>query len=97
MTKDKSIHQLIDLLKSNFGQDTFEFVDNWESDLCAIGVKKGNKMIYISTCNYIDKSVEYDIDFELIDNPDQYNLIEEKRAISLNDLLSTIKEFLEVC
>jgi hypothetical protein len=53
MEKDKTIIELIERLKFKVNFALLEIVDNWEVDLCAIGLKKGNKLVYISTFNYV--------------------------------------------
>ena len=74
----------------------FEVVDYWELDLCAIGVKKNNKLVYISNFNFIEKKeLKYDYDFEIV-NPktkEEINVIKEFRDKLEIELLSDIKLF----
>ncbi len=68
MEKDITILKLIERLKLTINFNLVEVVDYWEADLCAIGLIKGNKLIYISTFNYLGKQeLMYDFDLEIID------------------------------
>ena len=76
-----------------------EIVDNWEADLCAIGLRNGDKLIYISTYNYhYDKEVKFDFDKELLKNDqiDEFKIVETGRNVSEEDLIHEIKLFLGV-
>ncbi|WP_221391484.1 hypothetical protein [Dyadobacter sp. NIV53] len=67
MEKDKTITNFLDRLNLKNSTFSLEVVDFWESDNCAIGLKKENKLIYISTFNFFDKTpIKYDFDLELI-------------------------------
>jgi DNA-binding MltR family transcriptional regulator len=68
MKKDKTIIDLFQRLKivSNFS--LLHTVDYWDADLCALGLQRDDKLVYISTFNYIDNEIiKYDYDFEIID------------------------------
>jgi hypothetical protein len=50
--KDPSIEELIGALGAHFGSDSFDIVDHWESDLCAIGIARRDDhrvLAYLST------------------------------------------------
>jgi hypothetical protein len=65
--KDSSILKLIERLKLVINFTQLEVIDYWDADLCAIGLKKGNRLVYISTFNYIEKNESgYDFDLEII-------------------------------
>jgi hypothetical protein len=51
LNKDQSILQLIIHLKERFGSTSFMIEDNWEADLCAIGIAdlKSRYLLYISS------------------------------------------------
>lgn len=67
--------KIFELFEDNFFETYIEenetkIVDCWEGDLCAIGLKKDNKVVYISTYNfrfYKPNKVKYYVDFETID------------------------------
>jgi hypothetical protein len=66
MEKDESIVGFISRIKSNEQLSGIEIVDYWDSDLCSFGLKKNDRLVYISTFNYVNKSfVKYDFDFEM--------------------------------
>lgn len=97
MKKDITIINLIERLKSEFNFNLIKIIDYWESDLCAIGLKKGNRLVYISTFNYIDnKDSKFDFDLEIVDkfNLDKIELVKEIRGASETDLIKEIKSFL---
>lgn len=97
MIKDKTILDLIQKLKSNLDFNLLEIVDYWPSDLCAIGLQKGNKLVYISTFNSLHKDeVKYDYDLELYDKKDDVVIIKEGREITEKELIKEIKKFLEI-
>ena len=69
MKKDETIIQLIKKLDVIIKYNSIEIVDYWDADLCAIGLKKENRLVYISTYNYLNnKTIKYDIDLELADS-----------------------------
>lgn len=93
MEKDTTILELLDRLKSVLDFDLVEIVDYWDADLCAVGLKTGNRLIYINTFN---SNETYDYDLELLDphNKESYNVISEGRGVSETVLTSVLKEYL---
>lgn len=79
INKDVTIQRITTKIFELFGENFFEtyieenetkIVDYWEGDLCAIGLKKDNKVVYISTYNfrfYKPDKMKYYVDFEMID------------------------------
>jgi hypothetical protein len=99
MKKDKTILDFVDRLKVNPTLTGLTLVDNWPSDLCAIGIQKGDKLVYISTFNFIDESdIKYDYDLEHIDKSDNSNIIvvKEGRGVTEQHLITELKSFLGV-
>jgi hypothetical protein len=98
MEKDKTILDLLKRLRSVINFDLLQIVDYWEADLCAIGIKRGKKLIYISTYNYLNKPLRVDYDLEILDNLDESNfkLVKEARQASEDELAIDIKGFLNV-
>jgi hypothetical protein len=95
MEKDRSIIQFLDKLKLITSFHLIEVVDNWDGDLCAIGLKKGNKLVYINTFNPDEK---YDFDLELLnpENAEKLNVIKEGRGVPESEIINEIKEFLQI-
>ncbi|OQP54599.1 hypothetical protein A4H97_21780 [Niastella yeongjuensis] len=54
MKKDKTLIALLDKLKSKADFNKVEFVDYWDGDLCAIGFKRGIRLVYLSSWNFSD-------------------------------------------
>lgn len=99
MEKDLTILKLIERLKLIINFTLLEIVDYWDSDLCAIGILKENKLVYISTYNYIEnEELMYDFDLEVIDENDKekFDVIRVGRNVSEAELVSEIKLFLKV-
>ena len=64
MEKDKSILDFINKLRLITNFTLVEIVDYWDADLCAVGIQKGHRLVYINTFNYIDSQIiKYDYDF----------------------------------
>ena len=77
--KDITIENFLKNLKNALDTSQIEVIDLWEADTCAIGIKRENKMIYISTYNYIEnESIRYDFDFEII-NKNKFRSNKRKR------------------
>jgi len=98
MEKDKTILDLLKRLRTVINFDQLQIVDYWEADLCAIGITRGEKLIYISTYNYLDKQLRFDYDLEILDNLDEssFNVIKKARQASEGELVIDIKEFLNI-
>lgn len=99
MKKDKTITDFISKLKRSIDLNLLEIVDLWESDLCAIGLRKGNKIFYISTYNYFDKQeIKYDYDLEIIHTTkkDELEIVRLERGVSEIALIDAIKDFFQI-
>lgn len=97
INKDITILKLIKKIKNLKNSDLIEIVDYWDADLCAIGLKKENRLIYISTFNYIENNpLFYDFDLEIISNDDieQLQILKSGRKVSEVNLLFEIDLFL---
>ena len=99
MEKDKTILEFIEKLKLKVNTELFEIIDYWDADLCAIGLKKGNRLIYLSTYNYIlEDIIKYDFHFEIIDKlqKDKIQILKEGRAVSEDEIFCEVRAFLAV-
>lgn len=99
MEKDKTILELIERLKLIINFNLLEIVDYWEADLCAIALKRENKLVYISTFNYIEnKGMNYDFDLEIIDvnHIEKLNVVRTGRNVTEDQLVDEIKLFLAI-
>lgn len=96
MKKDITVINLITTLKDRIDFSLLEIIDYWEADLCAIGIRKNNKIVYISTFNYInDSAIRYDFDLELIDG-EQINIIKQGRNVSQSLLVTEMELFFDL-
>jgi|GEM_PF-2832776 len=87
--KDIRIQFAVEKILDYFGKDYFErcitdngkeLIDFWAADLCAIGLKFHNKIIYISSWDYKYESeavMKYYVEFEIIDE----NSLEPKGSV----------------
>lgn len=105
--KDSSIITIVKRVINHFGEGFFEtyfsgdeekLVDFWEADLFAIGLKRKQKVIHISTLNFKDRDLDdmkYYIEFELIDEEtlEQTESVKEIDGVNADDLLQEIKKF----
>ena len=94
--KDITIENFLKNLKNALDTSQVEVIDLWEADTCAIGIKKEDKLVYISTYNYCqNKIISYDFDFEII-NENKLEVIKERRNITEKELLNEINIFLDL-
>ena len=97
MKKDETIIKFIERLKLVLNFTLLEIVDYWEADLCAVGLKNGNRLVYISTFNYVEEDEPaYDFDLELLDqnSRNRIEIIKEGRRVSESELIDEVKVFL---
>ncbi len=96
MDKDKTIIDFINKLKIIINFSLIKILDYWDGDRCAIGLKKGNKLVYISTYNFYNEIIIiYDYDFEIIDETlsDKIKILKEGRSIFENEIINEIQLF----
>lgn len=96
MNKHNSINNLLEKFKSLKNFEQVIVVDYWPSDQCAIGLSKDNKLIYISTFNFVGINDDlYDLDLEVIDDNDSSNsiVVKEFRGIAHLQLKMEIELF----
>ena len=94
--KDISIQRLLQRIRSEIDFADIEIVDYWNSDLCAIGLKQNHKLIYVSTCNYLNEKemmCDYDLEFEDDPGRNKINVVKEGRAVTVSFLIQEILSF----
>jgi len=93
--KDESILDLIDRLGKAADLTGTEIVDHWEADLCAIGIKKENRLVYVSTYNGKD-ALYYELELLNDIEVDKYTVLQRGNDVAENVLISIIKEYLKI-
>lgn len=99
MEKDKTIIGFLKRIQSFINLYSLEIVDYWNADICAVGLKKGNKLIYIATFNFnVQIPIKYDYDLEMADDlaTDNYKVVKKGRAVTERELLTEIESFLSI-
>ena len=93
--KHKSITDFINRLELAADLTLVQFVDYWDADLCAIGIRRENRLVYISTFN---GEFKYYYELELLDENeiDKYTVLQRGDGVAENVLISVIKEFLNI-
>ncbi|MGX5684885.1 hypothetical protein ACWKWW_09995 [Chryseobacterium cucumeris] len=69
----------------------YEFVDYWDADTTALGLKKGNVLIYISAYNY-SKTNGYDV---IIEESETGTILRSEYERLYNELINDIQSFLK--
>ncbi|RYU96951.1 hypothetical protein [Emticicia agri] len=95
--KDKTIINLMNRLKTFFEMSSVEFVDYWDGDLCAIGLKRQERLVYISTYAYLkEENLKYDYSLEIdrLVETQKLNIIKDVQGINEVELISTLRQFL---
>lgn len=88
--------KLVGLVNNAFGSDAFAIEDHWKIDLCAIGFRKGNRLIYVSTTGC--KRNHYYYECETLQEDPEMPYIEEDSDdnVSEEQLLEVISKFLKL-
>ncbi|XWN35357.1 MAG: hypothetical protein ROO73_01000 [Roseivirga sp.] len=102
--KDKTIIDFLQKVRSKPDFATVEIVDYWDGDLCATGLRKNDRLVYISTYGFCkqnirdDSETEYDCDFEMLDKKNLATLrvVKEIKTKDKEYLFKEIKRFLGV-
>ena len=96
LKKEKTILAVVDRLRCDLGEGTFDVGDHWEGDLCAIGLAMPcdhSMLVYISSFGHPDGQYSYET--ELPPGPDtdgQYATADRSSACNYDDLLKAIKK-----
>ena len=98
MIKHKIIKRLIERFKLELNFNLIEIRDYWDANLLAIGLVRGDKLVYIVAKILDNRIVLYDYDFEILDEEhlDNLNVIKEVRDVTENELVHAIKDYLNV-
>jgi hypothetical protein len=92
--KNREVIEIVELINSIFGNDVLRISDHWEEDLCAIGLQKENKLIYIACYERGYYFYECEI---LVDDPEIIYLPQySENNISEQQLLKIISNFFNI-
>lgn len=98
LIKDATILRLLDRLKEHLGPGTFDVVDHWESDLCAIGVARPDNprvLVYISTFRRHDDTCFVGLELPAAAGSDPpYTQAGERVTKNFGELLTIIQRHL---
>ena len=89
----KKTTEINNLVKAFSSEDFsgYEFVDYWDADTTALGLKKGNILIYISSYDY-SKTNCYDI---IIEELETGNVLKSEDKRSYDELIDDVQPFLK--
>jgi len=87
INKNLEINQLLKSVKDE-NIEGFNIVDFWDSDITAIGLQFGKKLLYISSYNYLDTE-KYNI---IVENFDTGETIESEKSMDFMNVISKIRE-----
>jgi hypothetical protein len=93
--KDKTITKFVQIIKNTFGENAFEETDYWDEDLLAIGLKRLNKLIYISTAGCKKNQCYYELEL-LVDDPEIIYISKGSDDGNKQKLLEVISDFFEI-
>ena len=60
-----AIVAVIERLRARLGRDAFDVVEQWDSDVCAVGLSRPNerpRLVYISTCDLPEGRYDVSLD-----------------------------------
>ncbi|MCP3660418.1 MAG: hypothetical protein GY830_08985 [Bacteroidetes bacterium] len=95
INKDISIRKLLKKV-TKIKTIKFELCNYWDGDLCAIGLCQDDKVLYISSYNYINQEeLKYDFFLEKQINHEKYLEIEKGEKLSFFEMIEKIKEIFD--
>ena len=100
LKKDKSVHVLLEQLRSRLGDRAFEVVDHWDGDLCAIGVVRPGQpspLVYISTWRQAPGRCRVSLERPPRPGSDEpYDPGGELEGVDIEGLVSTVMRHLQL-
>jgi hypothetical protein len=71
--RDTTASDVVARLRARFGPDAFDVTEQWDSDVCVVGVSRPNeaaRLVYISTCDLPDG--RFDVSIDASGNTDEW-------------------------
>ncbi len=94
--KDKSITNIVKIIKNTFGDRVFQEVDYWDNEF-SLGLQKEDKVIYISTAATLENEDYYFYECErLVDDHEKIYISEGYDDCNKQQLLKVISDFFEI-
>lgn len=95
MKKDKTIIDLVNNIKLYSNIEDLDPIDYWDADLCAIGLVKEKKLVYISTFGFLNEIIpKYYYEFELLtDIIDDFTVVRTADGVTFNELIADMSSF----
>lgn len=96
MNKDPSIVKLVADLRSVLGATAFEILDNWDADLCAIGLfasRDLNRVVYVSSFGKAEGFFNCDCIIDYLD-VERSEVADHRDDCSLEDVIELVRKHL---
>lgn len=93
LNKDPSILNLLGRLRTDLGDDAFDIVDHWESDIVAIGLacpSDHRVLAYISTIDQPPDSYSYELELPPTNGDELYSVAGESNGCKYSELLDAL-------
>lgn len=100
LAKADNVRWVLAALAGRFGHDSFQIIDDWEADLCAVGIARPddpNKVAYISTYGLPEGQYACHIDIWPSEGSDGgYKNIAQLERVGFATLVTAITEYLGI-
>lgn len=96
--KDKNIINLLKNLEKKIGENKFMLNDNWEGDLCAIGISDLNEknLAYISTFGKKEGIYYVELENININKTGKFQTVEKHQNVNFEKLEKLFKKHLKI-
>lgn len=88
--KDPRILELLHGLKASMPAGTYQIVDHWDADACAIGIaSRGDprRLIYVSTYDQEGGKYAYECEAPMGGGSDEYQVVDQGQGLEIHQLL----------
>jgi hypothetical protein len=99
--KDARLLELLHELEASMPAGSYQIVDHWDADLCAIGVAARNdprRLVYVSTHDQAEGTYAFECEAPLADgapdDSDDYQVVDQGDGLELDTLLLKISAHL---
>jgi hypothetical protein len=95
--KEPRIRELVHELEAVMPGESYQIVDHWDADTCAIGVASRSdprRLVYVSTYDQSDGTYAFECEVPMDADADDYQVVDEGAGLRLDTLLLKIREHL---